>query len=302
LLVSSFLYFAVALGEALNFCAYAFAPPAVVTPLGALSIGVAAVAAHVTLDEHLGGVRLIGCVLTCLGAVPLVLHAPPEPSVESLRELVSQVAGGGGVLYVCTLLFAIVLLVRVVEPAHGARSPLPGVAICSLVGSLSVLLCKALGLAVRLLFRNAHQGSDREGAMPVSLMLFDPLPWTLLALLAGCVTVQMAFLNKALDAFHTSRVTPLYYALFTCASVGTSVVLFRQWQYTSMADGVTLLCSLGTMLCGVALLTAHDTGDAQDGAATTGTESVLEVLDAAPEGVSGLGRAGSAAMRKGSEF
>jgi hypothetical protein len=46
---------------------------------------------------------------------------------------------------------------------------------------------------------------------------------TRLALLAvalgACVTLQMGYLNKALDAFHTSRVTPTYYALFTCATL-----------------------------------------------------------------------------------
>lgn len=237
----------VAVGEALNFSAYAFAPPAVVTPLGALSIGVAALGAQALLHERLGRLRLIGCVVTCLGAVPLVLHAPPEVHVASLGALAGHAQSHGFVLYLLTLLSAVALLIARVEPAHGQASPLPGIAICSLVGSLTVVLCKALGLAARLV----ALGQGRVG---------DPAVWALLLCLAACVTLQMAYLNKCLDAFPTAEVTPIYYALFTTASLVISASLFQQGWGGDTGSTLTQACSLSSMFCGVALLTAEPPG------------------------------------------
>ena len=237
-----------AVGEALNFSAYAFAPPAVVTPLGALSIGVAALGAHLLLHERLGRLRLLGCLVTCLGAVPLVLHAPPEVQLASLGELVVHAQTSGFLLYLLTMLSLVALLIFRVEPAYGQASLLPGIAICSLVGSLSVILCKALGLAARLL----ALGQGRVG---------DPLLWALLLCLVACVTCQMGYLNKCLDAFPTATVTPIYYALFTTASLLISAVLFQQGGAGAGGDpggALTQLCSLGTLFCGVALLHIQD--------------------------------------------
>ena len=242
--------YAVTVGEAANFAAYAFAPPAVVTPLGALSIVVAAVGAHVLLQERLSLLPVLGCALVCLGAVPLVLHAPPDVALTSLQDLRSLAAAPPFVLYLLTLLSAVVLLVRRVEPCYGAATPLPGIAICSLVGSLSVLLCKALGVALRLLV------GGTAGARSPELLLLG-------CALGVCVTVQMAFLNKALDSFHTARVTPVYYALFTSTSLLASAVLFEDWRRAQAVATVTQLCGFGTMLVGVALL--HNGGEGEGG-------------------------------------
>jgi len=56
-----FITFAVGVGEAANFIAYAFAPASLVTSLGALSILVSAILASKFLDEN----------LNILGKVPL---------------------------------------------------------------------------------------------------------------------------------------------------------------------------------------------------------------------------------------
>lgn len=46
-------YFIVAFGEVFNFAAYAFAPASVVTPLGAISVIVAAILSSKYLNEQL---------------------------------------------------------------------------------------------------------------------------------------------------------------------------------------------------------------------------------------------------------
>lgn len=52
-IVNDFFYLLVALGEIFNFAAYAFAPASVVTPLGALSVIVAAILSSKYLNEQL---------------------------------------------------------------------------------------------------------------------------------------------------------------------------------------------------------------------------------------------------------
>lgn len=244
-------------GEAANFAAYAFAPAAVVTPLGALSILVAALLAHSLLGERLPALAWMGCALCVCGAVPLVLHAPPDEPVSSLASLEAAASRPGFLLYACAVLGVVLWLVKRVEPRTGAASPLVPILICSLVGSLSVLSCKALGTALRLWLAGAERLAPGRTA-------------ALACCVGGAVTTQMLYLNKALDAWPTAVVTPLYYALFTTATLAASAALFRDWErLPGPAAGATTACAFGTMLCGVALLHADQLG-ASGGAAAAG--------------------------------
>ena len=209
--------------------------------MGAFSIVVAALGAHVLLNERLTQPMVLGCAVICLGAVPLVLHAPPEAPLESLAQLGELAAQPPFLFYMLSLCGAVAALVWRAEPAYGGSSPLPAILICSLVGSLSVLLCKALGVALRLV----SGGSQALLSTPL-LMLGGCL--------AACVTVQMGYLNKALDAFHTGRVTPIYYALFTSCTLVASAALFRDWERSSGEALATQLCAFGCMLVGVRML------------------------------------------------
>lgn len=110
-------------GEAANFAAYAFAPAAVVTPLGALSILVSSLLAHALLGERLPPLAWLGCCLCILGAVPLVLHAPADLPLASLGHVARLAARPPFVLYCLTLLGVVGWLVRKVEPRSG-NSPL----------------------------------------------------------------------------------------------------------------------------------------------------------------------------------
>jgi drug/metabolite transporter (DMT)-like permease len=74
-------------GEVANFVAYAFAPAVLVTPLGALSIIVSAVLAHFILNERLHALGVLGCVMCIAGSVVIVIHAPQEQEITSVREI-----------------------------------------------------------------------------------------------------------------------------------------------------------------------------------------------------------------------
>jgi len=75
------------LGEVANFAAYAFAPAVLVTPLGALSIIFSAVLAHFVLKENLHMFGVVGCILCVVGSIGIVLHAPKERKIDSMKEI-----------------------------------------------------------------------------------------------------------------------------------------------------------------------------------------------------------------------
>ena len=76
-----------ALGEFANFAAYAFAPAVLVTPLGALSVLVGAVLGSYVLKERLGILGKIGCSISLIGSIIIVLPAPPDKDVETIDEI-----------------------------------------------------------------------------------------------------------------------------------------------------------------------------------------------------------------------
>ncbi|KAG6436957.1 hypothetical protein SASPL_101864 [Salvia splendens] len=78
---------AMVLGEALNFSAYAYAPAILVTPLGALSIIFSAVLAHFILKEKLHVFGIVGCILCLVGSITIVLHAPFEKDIVSVKQV-----------------------------------------------------------------------------------------------------------------------------------------------------------------------------------------------------------------------
>lgn len=76
-----------AVGELANFIAYAYAPAIIVTPLGALSVIVAAILAHYMLKERLNTFGALGCFLCIVGSINIVIHAPPDQPFTSITQV-----------------------------------------------------------------------------------------------------------------------------------------------------------------------------------------------------------------------
>lgn len=85
-------------GEVANFAAYAYAPAILVTPLGALSILISAVLAHLLLNEKLNVFGIIGCILCVTGSLAIVLHAPEEQPITSVLEIWYQAMQPGNII------------------------------------------------------------------------------------------------------------------------------------------------------------------------------------------------------------
>ncbi|KAM6446357.1 magnesium transporter NIPA2 isoform 3-T6 [Liasis olivaceus] len=230
-------------GEVANFAAYAFAPATLVTPLGALSVLVSAILSSYFLNEKLNLHGKIGCLLSILGSTVMVIHAPQEEEVETLNEISHKLGDPGFVVFATLIVIVSLIMIFVVGPRHGQTNILVYITICSVIGALSVSCVKGLGIAIKELF----------AGQPV---LKHPLAWILLLSLIVCVSIQINYLNRALDIFNTSVVTPIYYVFFTTSVLTCSAILFKEWQHMAADDIIGTFSGFITIIVGIFLLHA----------------------------------------------
>lgn len=236
-------------GEVANFAAYAFAPAILVTPLGALSIIISAVLAHIILRERLHIFGILGCVLCVVGSTTIVLHAPQERDIESVKEVWDLATEPAFLLYAAVVIAATLVLVFHFVPQYGHTHIMVYIGVCSLMGSLSVMSVKALGIALKLTFLGLNQ-------------LIYPQTWAFSLVVGICVITQMNYLNKALDTFNTAVVSPIYYVMFTSFTILASIIMFKDWDRQNPSQIVTEMCGFVTILSGTFLL--HKTKDLGD--------------------------------------
>ncbi|KAJ8942228.1 hypothetical protein NQ314_010128 [Rhamnusium bicolor] len=234
------------IGEMANFAAYAFAPASLVTPLGALSVLVSAVLASKCLKETLNILGKLGCLLCMLGATIMVIHAPKEEQIESLDELVRKLRDSSFLNYVAITLTIVIVILIYVGPRYGNRHVTVYVTLCSAIGSLTVMACKGLGLAIK----------DSLSATSINSHPNPQLLFGLMVVVVVCICIQMNYLNKVLDIFSTSVVTPIYYVLFTTMVIIASAILFKEWEKMDNQDMLGGLCGFLVTVVAIFLLNA----------------------------------------------
>ena len=239
-------------GEISNFAAYTFAPAILVTPLGALSVLIGAVLAAVFLKEELGALGKAGCSTCLLGSIIIVLHAPPDVDVQTVDEILHYAIQPGFLLYCLIVGVFSVVMIYSVAPKYGKKNPLVYISICSMVGSVSVMAVKGFGIALKLTLAGNNQFTH-------------PSTYVFIIVVVICILTQMNYLNKALDQYSTSIVNPLYYVLFTTATLCASFILFKGFNTTNAVNTISLLCGFLVIFSGVYLLnfTRSQPSDAQ---------------------------------------
>ncbi|KAI7874258.1 magnesium transporter [Mucor mucedo] len=230
-----------AVGEILNFSAYSFAPPILVTPLGALSVILGAIFASLFLNEKLGSIGKIGCLLSVVGAFIVVLHAPEDKDVTSIDELLFYALQPGFVTYCVIVLGVSFFMIYKVVPLYGTKNPFVYISICSLVGSISVMAIKAFGIALKLTLAGHNQ-------------LTHPSTYAFGLIVAICIVVQMNYFNKALEQFSTNVVNPIYFVCFTTATIIASAILFHGFNTDNPINVASLICGFIIIFTGVYLL------------------------------------------------
>ncbi|NWV72514.1 NIPA3 protein, partial [Malurus elegans] len=195
------------------------------------------------LNEKLNIHGKLGCVLSILGSTVMVIHAPEEEEVTSLDEMERKLQDPVFVTFAVLLTVVALVLIVVVAPKKGQTNILIYISICSLIGAFSVSSVKGLGIAFK-------QMLERK---PVYRR---PLVYILVAVLVLSVSTQINYLNKALDVFNTSLVTPIYYVCFTSTVVTCSIILFKEWNSMRPGDIIGTLSGFCTIIIGIFLLHA----------------------------------------------
>lgn len=229
-------------GEFANLAAYAYAPAIVVTPLGASTIIISALLANCFLGEQMHVCGVFACVLTVIGSAILVSYAPNEAPISSVEEI-WQLATQPQFLAYCALVVLLALtLIHRCAPRYGRTHLLVYVLICSLIGSLSVVSCKALGIALKLTLRGSNQLFKRETVAFSCTVLI-------------CVLIQMNYLNKALDTFNTALVSSTYYVFFTTCTITASMIMYKDWEASAAGSISIQVVGLLTLVMGIYILT-----------------------------------------------
>ncbi|XP_047342231.1 probable magnesium transporter NIPA6 [Impatiens glandulifera] len=228
-------------GELANFVAYIYAPAVLVTPLGALSIIVSAVLAHFLLKEKLKRMGILGCVLCVVGSTLIVLHAPGEHSLSSVEEIWELAIQPTFLLYTASAVAIVLVLVLYCEPRFGQTNIMVYIGICSIIGSLTVMSIKAIGIAIKLTLEGSSQVASLQ-------------TWIFAMVAVSCIITQLNYLNKALDTFNTAVVSPIYYAMFTSLTILASAIMFKDWAGESASNIVSALCGFITVLSGTMIL------------------------------------------------
>ncbi|XP_015893453.1 probable magnesium transporter NIPA6 isoform X1 [Ziziphus jujuba] len=242
-------------GEVANFVAYVYAPAVLVTPLGALSIIISAALAHFLLKERLQKMGVLGCLSCIVGSVVIVIHAPQEHTPASVQEIWILATQPAFLIYVAATLSAVLALILHFEPRYGQTNILVYLGICSLMGAITVVSIKAIGIAIKL---------TMEGVSQVAY----PQTWFFVTVAAICVITQLNYLNKALDTFNAAIVSPVYYVMFTTLTIIASAIMFKDWSGQNVSSIASELCGFITVLSGTIIL--HATRE-QETASTQGT-------------------------------
>jgi len=228
-------------GEVMNFAAYAFAPPILVTPLGALSVIIGAVLASFFLKEELGQLGRVACALCLLGSLIIVLHAPEDKDIQTVDEILHYALQPAFLLYCLVVLVVSLVFIYVLSPKYGKKSPVVYLTICSLVGSVSVMGIKGFGIALKLTFAGNNQ-------------LTHPSTYVFGIVVVVCILVQMNYFNKALDTFSTNVVNPIYYVGFSTAVIFASLILFQGFNTSDGVSITSLIIGFVITFLGVYLL------------------------------------------------
>ncbi|XP_038693311.1 probable magnesium transporter NIPA6 isoform X2 [Tripterygium wilfordii] len=237
-------------GEAANFVAYVYAPAVLVTPLGALSIIVSAVLAHFLLKERIQKMGIVGCVSCIVGSVVIVIHAPQEHTPNSVQEIWTLATQPAFLIYVAAAMSIVLAIILHFEARYGQTNILIYLAVCSFMGSLTVVSIKAIGIAIKLTLEGISQ-------------ITYPQTWFFVTVAAICVITQLNYLNKALDTFNAAIVSPVYYVMFTTLTIIASAIMFK--NASSIASEIS---GFITVICGTIVL--HATRE-QEQASTPGS-------------------------------
>lgn len=158
------------IGEICNFVAYAFVDAILVTPMGALTVVVAAVLSAIFLKERLSFVGKMGCVNCIIGSIIIALNAPTQSAVNNIQDMKDKVIAPGFLSYAGVVIVASVIIAYWLGPKYGKKNMMVYLTICSLIGGLSVVATQGLGAAIIAQINGPEKSQFKEWFLYVLLV------------------------------------------------------------------------------------------------------------------------------------
>ncbi|XP_042381544.1 probable magnesium transporter NIPA6 isoform X1 [Zingiber officinale] len=135
------------------------------------------------LQERLQAMGILGCVSCIVGSVVIVIHGPQEQSPSSVEEIWKLATQPAFLLYAAATFSVVLALVLHFEPLYGQTNILIYLGIFSLIGSLTVVSIKAVGVAISLTLEGISQVTYYQ-------------TWLFVTIALVCVISQLNYLNK----------------------------------------------------------------------------------------------------------
>ncbi|KAA0194024.1 hypothetical protein HAZT_HAZT004175 [Hyalella azteca] len=98
--------------------------------------------------EKTGTVGLLGCLLVLVGCVIITLCGPKDQEVASVQEFEDHLTSPGFLAYAGSIVLITSFLIYI-SPKYGSKYLLLYVFIVGSYGSLSVMFCKGIGIAIK---------------------------------------------------------------------------------------------------------------------------------------------------------
>lgn len=133
------------------------------------------------------------------------------------------------------------LIIIFAAPRWGKKYMGPYIAVCSLIGAISVVFTQGLGMAI------VH-------SVTVANQFTNYFTYIVLLIVVATLIVEIVYLNKALNLFNTALVTPTYYVTFTTLTIVSSLVLYQGFGDASPVDIATCVFGFLCICSGVVLL------------------------------------------------
>lgn len=230
--------FLMAAGEVGNFAAFGFAPASLVAPLGAWSVVLSAILAHVFLQEHVSNRNLLGIALCVVGAFLIGAAGPDVSAAEAALDadtVTRLLLRTPFVIFILSTLTATALLIYISHRTTlGRKYIFVYVGVSSLLGGVTVVCAKALSTFIRLTIEGNSQFRHF-------------LPFVLVFFLATAILLQLKYLNLAMARFGNAQVIPVYYVLFTSCAMSSGVIMFREFDALTLGNIPFFLGILSTM-------------------------------------------------------
>lgn len=219
--------FLMAAGEVGNFAAFAFAPASLVAPLGAWSVVLSAILAHIFLQEHVSKANLLGIALCVIGAFLIGAAGPDVSAAEASLDadaVTRLLLRTPFVIFILLTLTATAVLMYISHRTTlGEKYIFVYVGVSSLLGGVTVVCAKALSTFLRLTI----EGNSQFGNF---------LPFLLVVILALAILAQLRYLNMAMAQFGNAQVIPVYYVLFTTCAMTSGVIMYKEFDALTLRN------------------------------------------------------------------